>query len=150
MLYFFFKETGDKAVHICQAHSSLFCFVLLTAADNVVLTSSVIDDGRQFACPGELVNFDCQVFDGFFLRWDSPLITPITYTSTRTAPFSTSSPPFLATLTSRIGSGPANFTSTLQVTASRDLSNSDTTVECRNQASDSEQLNFATPGKTSM
>ena len=134
---------------ICQAHSSLFCCVCLTAADNVVLTSSLIDDGRQFACPGELVTFTCQVYDGFFLRWDSPLITPITYSSTRAAPSSTPSPPFLATLTSRIGSGPANFTSTLQVNASSSLSNTDTTVECRNQASDSEQLDFATPGKTS-
>ena len=118
----------------------------LTAADNVVLNSSVMDSGRQFACPGELVNFICQVNDGFLLQWNSPLITQITYALADSVPTTTPRSPFFATLTNRIGSGPANFTSTLQVNASRSLSSSDTTVECRNQASEAEQLNFLTAG----
>ena len=109
----------------------------------MVLYSSVIDDGRQFACPRELVTFTCQVNDGFLLQWNSPLITPIIFGTNDTVPNLTSRPPFLANLISRIGTGPANFTSTLKVTASRSLS---TNVVCMNQALDAEKLNFLIPG----
>ena len=132
-------------LQLCNAR--FFSYVHLIAADNVVLTSSVMDNGRRFACPGELVTFTCQVNGAVFLQWNSPLINDlITYQSTDNAPLSTPSSVFLATLTNRTGSGTANFTSTLQVNASRNFSNTDTTVECRNQASDSKQLNFSTPG----
>ena len=129
----------------CNAY--IISFVHPTAADNVVLTSSVMDDGRRFACPNELVTFTCQLNEAVILQWNSPLISnSIIYQSTDEAPLSTPSSPFFATLTNRTGSGTANFTSTLQVNASRDFSSTDATVECRNQASDSKQLNFSTPG----
>ena len=35
----------------------------------MTLTSSVEQDGRQAACPGEVVTFTCMVTDGSFLQW---------------------------------------------------------------------------------
>ena len=90
------------------------------------------------------MTFTCEVYDGFLLRWNSPLITQILYALADSVPTTTPRSPFFATLTNRTGSGPANFTSTLQVNASRNFS--DTTIECRNQASESEQSNFQATG----
>ena len=102
-------------------------------AGNVVLTSTVIEDGRQFACDEEVVTFTCQVVRSASLQWYSPLIRLIVYNIRITDPV-ISMPPFTANLTSIAGSGIfSNFTSTLQVTASRMFARSDTTVECRNQ-----------------
>ena len=102
-------------------------------AGNVMLTSTVINDGRQFACEGEMVTFTCQVIRSASLQWYSPLIRLIVYNIRNTDPV-VSMPPFTGNLTSIGRSGIfSNFTSTLQVTASRMFARSDTTVECRNQ-----------------
>ena len=105
----------------------------ISFAGNVVLTSTVVEDGRQFACEREMVTFTCQVFRSASLQWYSPLIRLIVYNFGTTNPV-VSMPPFTANLTSIGRSGiNSNFTSTLQVTASRMFARSDTTVECRNQ-----------------
>lgn len=119
-------------------------FFLSTVAGNVLLESSVVESGRQFACDGELITFTCEVFGSISLQWRNELINPITFLSSDNAPVTLSRPPFFATLTSRVGSGiDANFTSTLQVNASR---NSSQSVECRNQQQVSRELNFTTAG----
>ena len=95
----------------------------ILVAGNVVLTSTVEVDGRQYACEAEVVTFTCQEVRSVFLKWDSPFIhqTPIVFfVSGFTALVSTSRPHFIATLTSIAGIGlSTNFTSTLQVNASR-------------------------------
>ena len=105
----------------------------ILVAGNVILTSTVEENGRQYACNGEIVTFTCQIIRSFSLQWDSPLITPISFTSDPVNTMSSMSP-FTATLTSTAGSGfNRNFTSTLQVTALSSFGRSDTTVVCRNQ-----------------
>ena len=106
----------------------------ISVAGNVVLTSTVEENGRQFACEGEMVTFTCQVNRSFSLQWYSPLIRLIVYTTRLDDPVVVSRSPFIATRTSIARSGfNSNFTSTLQVTASRAFTRNDTTVECRNQ-----------------
>ena len=103
-------------------------------AGNVVLTSTVIEDGRQLACDREMVTFTCQVIRSLSLQWYSPLIRQIVYSTLPEDPEVVSMPPFSATRTSIARGGIiSNFTSTLQVTASRMFARSDTIVECRNQ-----------------
>ena len=105
----------------------------ISLAGNVVLTSTVIEHGRQFACDEEMVTFTCQVIRSASLQWHSPLIRQIVYNIRTTDPVVSMSP-FIANLTSIAGSGIfSNFTSTLQVTASRMFARINTTVECRNQ-----------------
>ena len=111
-----------------------------------MLTSAVEEDGRRYACEGEMVTFTCQVIGSFSLQWDSPLISPIIFTSN---PVNTmmSMSPFIATLTSTTGSGfNRNFISTLQVTASRTFARNDTTVQCRNQLRVNESSRFTVAG----
>ena len=55
-------------------------------AGNVMLSSSVAYNGRQFTCPGEIVLFTCQVFGSLSLEWNSPLVSPVTYTAFDTPP----------------------------------------------------------------
>ena len=89
------------------------------------------------------MTFTCQVIGSFSLQWDSPLISPISFTSD---PVNTVSPmsPFTATLTSTAGIGVnRNLTSTLQVTA---LSSFDTTVVCRNQGRVNQTSRFTVAG----
>ena len=117
-------------------------------AGNVVLTSTVIEDGRQFACEGELVTFTCQVVRSASLQWYSPLSRLIVYNIRNTDPV-VSMPPFTANLTSIGRSGIfSNFTSTLQVTASRRFARSDTTVECRNQPGVNMSSRFTVAGNS--
>ena len=117
----------------------------ISVAGNVMLTSTVEEDGRQFACDGEMVTFTCQVIRSITIQWDSPLIRQIVFSAGSTV--STSRPPFIATLTSIAGSGlNTNITSTLQVNASRTFRRSDTTVECRNQLSVTEESRFTVAG----
>ena len=114
-----------------------------------MLTSNVEENGRQFACNGEMVTFTCQVFRSVFLKWNSPLIhqTPIVFVSGFTTQVSTSRPPFIATLTSIAGIGlNTNFTSTLQVNASRTFAKNQTIVECRNQRRVTEKSKFTVAG----
>ena len=114
-----------------------------------MLTSTVEENGRQFACNGEMVTFTCQVFRSVFLKWNSPLIhqTPIVFVSGFTALVSTSRPLFTATLTSIAGIGlDTNFTSTLQVNASRTFAKNDTSVGCRNLQRVTEESKFTVAG----
>ena len=118
-------------------------------AGNVVLTSTVEENGRRFACEGEMVTFTCQVFRSVFLKWNSPLIhqTPIVFVSGFTALVSTSRTPFIATLTSIAGIGlNTNFTSTLQVNASRTFAKNQTAVQCRNHRRVTEESKFTVAG----
>ena len=113
-----------------------------------MLTSTVEENGRQYACEGEMVTFTCQVIRSFSLQWNSPLISPITFTSN---PVNTmmSKSPFIATLTSTAGSGfNRNFRSTLQVNSSKAFARSDTAVECRNQLRVSESSRFTVAGNS--
>ena len=120
----------------------------ISFAGNVVLTSTVIEDGRQFACEREMVTFTCQVIRSASLQWYSPLIRLIVYNFGTTNPV-VSMPPFTANLTSIGRSGIfSNFTSTLQVTASRMFARSDTTVECRNQPGVNMSSRFTVAGNT--
>ena len=121
----------------------------IIVAGNVVLNSTVEENGRQFACEGELVTFTCHVPRSIFLQWKSPLIrqTPIVFVSSFTALVSTSRPPFIATLTSIAGSGiNSNITSTLQVNASRTFARNDSTVLCRNLQGITEESKFTVSG----
>lgn len=74
----------------------------ISVAGNVILTSTVEENGRQYACEGEVVTFICQVIRSFSLQWDSPLIRSISFTSD---PVNTvfSRSRFTATLTSTAG-----------------------------------------------
>ena len=115
-----------------------------------MLTSTVIEDGRQFACERELVTFTCQVIRSASLQWRSPLIRQIGFTTDPADPMSVSRPPFVATLTNITGSGGnINFTSTLQVNALSSYARSDTTVECRNLLGVTEQSRFTVAGNNS-
>ena len=142
-----------SAVHMQPGFSESLGTIHCTHADscsfagNVVLNSSVAASRRRFACEGELVIFTCEVVGSNSLEWNSPLISPITYVTRSTAPTSTSRPPFFATLSSIAGDGlNTNFTSTLQVNASRTFQQADTTVECNNQQQESKEANFTVAG----
>lgn len=114
-------------------------------AANVMLTSTVDVNGRRFACEGEMVTFTCHVVGSITLQWDSPLIFPIIFSASSTVP--QISNPFIATLTSIAGIGVnSNFTSTLQVNASRAFARNQTTVECRSQQNVNESSSFKVAG----
>ena len=102
----------------------------LLAAAEVTLVSSVEQDGRTAACPGELVTFTCTVTQGVSLNWASTAFTSCDSTPTYTLEVNTSvgrtsvCGSFLANLTSitninRVGQSlTANLTSTLSLTTS--------------------------------
>ena len=126
---------------------------LCSVAGNVLLTSTVEEDRRGFACEGEMVTFTCRVIGSLSLQWDSQLIRqdPIIFSIDPVAPVVVSRSSFIATLTSVTRSGSSsNFTSTLQVNASRTFARSDTTVECRNQLGVNESSRFTATGITMM
>lgn len=58
----------------------------LAEAESVLLTSSVEQDGRQLACPGEVITFTCTIAKAAGIRWTAePFITqtnPIIFTIT--------------------------------------------------------------------
>ena len=121
----------------------------ISVAGNVVLTSTIEENGRKFACEGEMVTFTCQVIGSLSLQWYSPLIRLIVYTTRLDDPVVVSRSPFIATRTSIARSGlNTNFTSTLQVTASRTFARNDTTVECRNQPGVSMSSRFTVAGNS--
>ena len=114
-----------------------------------MLTSTVVEYGRQFACEGEVVTFICQVNRSFSLQWYSPLIRLIVYTTRPDDPVVVSRSPFISTHTSIARDGlNTNFTSTLQVTASRAFARINTTVECRNQPGVSMSSQFTVAGNS--
>ena len=121
----------------------------ILVAGNVVLTSTVVEYGRQFACEGEVVTFTCQVNRSLSLQWHSPLIREIIYSTRLDDPVVVSRSPFIATRTSIARDGlNTNFTSTLQVTASRAFARINTTVECRNQQGVSMSSRFTVAGNS--
>ena len=92
-----------------------------------------------------MVTFTCHVVGSITLQWDSPLIFPIIFSASSTVP--QISNPFIATLTSIAGIGVnSNFTSTLQVNASRAFARNQTTVECRSQQNVNESSSFKVAG----
>ena len=102
------------------------CCLLIT--ENVELNSN---KQRQFTCPGDQVIFTCRVFGSFSLEWRSPLITQTTSYTASSPPDDLDRSPFTASLVERSGTGlNLNFTSTLQVTASRTFVREATTVIC--------------------
>ena len=121
-------------------------FWSISVAGNVVLTSTVGENGRRFACDGELVTFTCQVVQSVSLQWESPLTTPIIFDFTSPQQ-SIPRRPFIITLTSIVGSGiMTNFTSILQVNASRTFARTNTIVMCLNQLRVSEESSFTVAG----
>ena len=110
-----------------------------------MLTSSVVDEGRRFACDEELVIFTCEVFESSSLEWSNNLTNPISYdTVFDTPPIVTNRPPFRAVFVGFVGPRlDANLTSTLEVNASQAIMANNTFVQCQ----DSEPLNFTTSGK---
>ena len=148
------KWPGDEAktMHF-RVHS--YCTLpttlssLLYIVDNVELTSN-LNQTRQFTCPGDLVTFTCRVLQSRSLEWRSPLITQTTLFLGDAAPQSQAMlprGPFTASLTERSGTFVnSNFTSTLQVTASRMFMRNETTVMCLSSTMESETDNFTVAG----
>ena len=129
-----------------SSHNSYLHSVTFLIAENVELTSN---KESQFTCPGDQVTFTCRVFESSSLEWRSPLITQtFAYISTDTPLQTFIRGSFTATLISVSGSAlNSNFTSTLQVTASRMFMRNETTVTCLNSASDNKTDNFTMAGK---
>ena len=118
-----------------------YCFLLpilsgRTSAQTVTLTSSVEQDGRQAACPGEVVTFTCMVTGGTALSWTAePYISmsdPIRFivsTPVGDRMAMDGSGQFWARLTSVTQSGlVGDLTSELTVTASEALGG--TVIQC--------------------
>ena len=120
--------------------------VTFLTVDNVELTSN---KERQFSCPGDLVTFTCRVFGSASLEWRSPLITlPTSYRARDIPPGILNQGPFTISLISVSGTTRnANFTSTLQVTASRSITRTDTTVTCLSGTLESGTDNFTVASK---
>ena len=126
-------------------HSS---YHLSFTVENVELTSN---KERQFTCPGDQVIFTCRVFGSFSLEWRSPLITRRTsFIASNSFPRSVNRSPFNASLIKISINGSAftnaNFTSTLQVTASRMFMRDATTVMCLSTTAN-ETDNFTVAGQ---
>ena len=118
----------------------------LYIVDNVELTSN-LNQTRQFTCPGDLVTFTCRVFGSRSLEWRNPLITQTLFLGNVDPPAMLNRSQFTAFLTERSGTlGNSNFTSTLQVTASRMFRRNETTVMCLSSTPESEMDNFTVAG----
>ena len=110
-----------------------------STATTVILTSSIEDQGSVAACPGEEVVFTCRTTDSTSLTWNSDQFS--TEQVLRFISISPQNTPivdgsFTATLTEFVqdpngGTGFGDFTSTLAVTATVELSG--TVIECTNQ-----------------
>ena len=95
------------------------------------------------------MTFTCRVFGSSALEWRGPLIPQqIRYTAGSTPPATLSQGPFIASLIEVVGPNlNANFTSTLQVNASRMFMRDATTVMCLS-ATANETDNFTTAGES--
>ena len=114
-----------QCAHLVLVTQSFLHPVIFLTVDNVELTSN---KERQFTCPGDQVIFTCRVFGSVSLEWRSPLITQTTsYVAADRPPRILDRNPFTASLINVSGT---NFTSTLQVTASRMIMSNETTVMC--------------------
>ena len=104
----------------------------------MTLTSSVEQDGRQAACPGEVVTFTCMVNEASRLRWIAepfiPQSDPIDFISAATAGAMAvdDSGQFRAVLVSIVHTegGLSDFNSKLTVTASGSGTLSGTEIQC--------------------
>ena len=86
-------RVSDTVVENCmlvvvQQWCCACCYFILVA--KVILVSSVEQDGRTAACPGELVTFTCTVTQGVSLNWASTAFTSCDSTPTYTLEVSTS------------------------------------------------------------
>ena len=104
-------------------------YLIFPIVGNVELTS---DKTRQFTCPGDRVTFTCRVYGSVSLEWRSPLITqPTSYLATDMPPRILNRGRLSISLINVSGIPlNANFTSTLQVTASRMVMRDSSTVMC--------------------
>ena len=104
---------------------------------------------RQFTCPGDQVTFTCQILGSISLEWHNLLIAqPVTYRTDDRPPETLNRGPFTASLISVSGTPlNANFTSILQVTASRMIMRDATTVMCLSSTMESGTDNFTVAGK---
>ena len=113
----------------------------LASAQTLTLTSSVEQDGRQAACPGEVVTFTCMVTDETRLRWIAePFINqskPIQFVGNSVVLMMVDmSGQFRATLTSVTeNSGVADLTSELTVNVSTPEALNGTVIQCSGQLS---------------
>ena len=112
------------------------------SAQTVTLSSSVEQDGRQAACPGEVVTFTCMVTNETRLRWIAePFINlnePIQYPPRAIVGemMVDMSGQFMANVTSvTLNGGVADLTSELTVTVSAPEALNGTVVQCSGQLS---------------
>ena len=94
-----------------HTHAHTHTHTTLLAAAEVTLISSVEQDSRTAACPGELVIFTCTVTQGAFLNWASTAFTSCDFTPTYTLRSDTS-----VGSTSVCGSFRANLTAITNIT----------------------------------
>ena len=108
----------------CTPYLLLHVLTLITA--EVVLVSSVEQEGRAAACPGELVVFTCTVTQGFSLNWASAVFTcdnspspTFVLTASTSVGDTVNCGSFQANVTnvSLVGAGRGNLSSTLTPTA---------------------------------
>ena len=95
------------------------------------------------------MTFTCQVFGSSSLEWRSPLLTqPTSYRARDTPLMILNQGPLTISLISVSGTTlNANFTSTLQVTASRMITRTESTVMCLSGTLESETDNFTVAGE---
>ena len=127
------------------------CEVVPPLSTAVIVTSSIEDQGRVAACPGEEVVFTCRASDSTFLIWNSAQFSnPQGFRFASDDPQNTPrvDGSFTATLTEVITKPSdvrfANFTSTLAVNATVGLSG--TVIECTAPQQVTENQNLLVTG----
>ena len=70
-----YRNHMEVAHSYCNKLLSLRLHVFITIVAEVTLVSSVEQDGRTAACPGEVVTFTCTVTQGASLNWASTAFT---------------------------------------------------------------------------
>ena len=120
----------------------------LVSAQTVTLTSSVEQDGRQAACPGEVVTFTCIVTDAANLRWTSDRFQSIIFSNNAPEQSEIDWGEFHAVLTGNVGGGLfRNLTSSLRVNASITLNGVIIHCSIPGAANSSNTLNFASKSR---
>ena len=120
----------------------------LASAQTVTLTSSVEQDGRQAACPEEMVTFTCMLTRANGLRWSSDRFQPVEFIGDEPEQSEEDQGAFHAVLTSNVGGVLfRNLTSTLNVNASVTLNGA--IIYCTNPGAtnSSSTLNFASKSR---
>ena len=70
-----YRNHMEVAHSYCNELLSLWLHVFITIVAEITLVTSVEQDGRTAACPGELVTFTCTVTQGASLNWASTAFT---------------------------------------------------------------------------